>query len=133
MIGAEYFRRRIEHAVELTPRKLHVDCSDVSFIDSMGVRAILYCARLCRTAGIRLSSRSANGWQGFSERWVSPAKQSAPSSRIDHAGSVADRDRRSAALASSRVTRCFRKFVSANRSHAVSACAFLPSISFRYQ
>jgi anti-anti-sigma factor len=46
--GAERFRHEVEHAVGLRPRSLEVSCANVTFIDSMGIRALLYADRLCR-------------------------------------------------------------------------------------
>jgi anti-anti-sigma factor len=45
---ADRFREGIAQALKAKPRHLHVDCSGVSFIDSIGIRALLHTATSCR-------------------------------------------------------------------------------------
>jgi anti-anti-sigma factor len=45
---ADRFREGIAQALAAGTRHLHVDCSGVSFIDSIGIRALLHTATSCR-------------------------------------------------------------------------------------
>jgi anti-anti-sigma factor len=52
---AERFREAITEVVSAKPRHVHVDCSGVTFIDSMGIRALLHTATTCRDGQIILT------------------------------------------------------------------------------
>lgn len=49
---ADRFRETVTQVVAANPRHVHIDCSGVTFIDSMGIRALLHTATTCRDAQI---------------------------------------------------------------------------------
>jgi anti-anti-sigma factor len=51
---ADRFREAVDEVVAAHPRRAHIDCSAVSFIDSIGIRALLHTATRCRESGIEL-------------------------------------------------------------------------------
>lgn len=51
--SAEQLRAAVEEALAVGPLGLHVDCSRVSFIDSIGIRALMHPMELCRHRGTR--------------------------------------------------------------------------------
>jgi anti-anti-sigma factor len=47
MVGADRFRIAFEEALNQQPRRIHLDCSTVTFVDSIGVKALLRASRTC--------------------------------------------------------------------------------------
>ena len=52
MAGAEEIRRFIETTLDRTYQSVRFDCRGVTFIDSIGVKALLHLARRCGEMGI---------------------------------------------------------------------------------
>jgi anti-anti-sigma factor len=48
---ADRFRRAVDEALVGEPRRVHLDCSAITFIDSIGMRALMYTATRFRDLG----------------------------------------------------------------------------------
>lgn len=55
MDAAEELRRAADEALADEPLALHLDCRGVSFIDSIGLRALAHTEAICRDRGIPVS------------------------------------------------------------------------------
>ena len=54
MDSADRLRRAVDDALAAEPVALHIDCAEVTFIDSIGLRALIHTDELCRARGIPL-------------------------------------------------------------------------------
>ena len=54
-VGAEQFRNAVDDLLVRDPHRVYIDCTEVAFIDSMGIRALIHTASLCETRGIALT------------------------------------------------------------------------------
>ena len=56
MTTAESFRDVVDSTIAHEPAELYVDCSHVTFIDSVGMRALLHTSERCRDEGIVMTA-----------------------------------------------------------------------------
>ncbi|TMK22065.1 MAG: STAS domain-containing protein [Actinobacteria bacterium] len=55
MAVVDRYRSAADEAFRGDPRHIHLDCSAVTFIDSLGLRALMHTAMRCRDAGILMT------------------------------------------------------------------------------
>jgi len=55
MAVAERFREAVDEALAAQPKRLHFDCDGVTFIDSLGLRALMHTESRCRDNGIAMT------------------------------------------------------------------------------
>ena len=55
MMAADRFHVAFEDVLGPEPNRIHIDCSGVSFIDSIGVKALMRAARTCIAREIALT------------------------------------------------------------------------------
>ena len=60
MIAAEEFYRVADDAILRDPHRVFIDCMAVTFIDSMGIRALIHTASLCESRGIALTIEASD-------------------------------------------------------------------------
>ena len=52
---ADRFRASMDWVVALHPERVHLDCSGIRFVDSMGIRMMMQLTSSCRQKGIALT------------------------------------------------------------------------------
>jgi anti-anti-sigma factor len=55
MVGAGQFQEAVDDALLRDPHRVYIDCTNVAFIDSTGIRALIHTASLCESRGIALT------------------------------------------------------------------------------
>jgi len=61
MLGAEQLQEAVDDALLRDPHRFYIDCTNVTFIDSMGIRALIQTASLCESRGIALTIGASPG------------------------------------------------------------------------
>lgn len=55
MAVGDRFREAVDKALAANPSRIHMDCSGITFIDSLGMRALLHTDTRCRDRGIEMT------------------------------------------------------------------------------
>ena len=55
MAVADRFREAVDEVLATAPARVHFDCSGITFIDSLGLRALMHTDTRCRQKGIAMT------------------------------------------------------------------------------
>lgn len=55
LAAGDSFRDAVRRALQDRPEMVVIDCSEVSFIDSIGMRALFHTSDVCRASGVTLT------------------------------------------------------------------------------
>ena len=55
MAVADRFRQAVDEVLAVAPQRVHFDCSQITFVDSLGLRALMHTQTRCRDKGIDMT------------------------------------------------------------------------------